>query len=128
MNRCGGCRAALDAVVGGDAVVWACSNVDCDYEGPTMAERIDRAVRELVSEGALARVLSGSAPEFIEGLCLDGLRDATCERCGGFYMTALPGRVCCRCLDGVERHERGILTLHEMAAKMTGQGRHDEKG
>ena len=120
MRRCGGCRQELEAVLGADAVLWVCGNLDCSYEGPTMAERIDRAVRELDRDGHLTRLLLGL---FVGELMEDGrLEEKICDRCGTFYMTIEDGLLCMGCTDPAIRRARAILTLDEMAEKMAESG------
>lgn len=120
MNRCGGCRGELEAIVGAEVTAWVCPNVECGYEGPTMAERIDRAVAELDRDGHLTRLLFGP---LVAELMEDGqLVDKICDRCGTYYMTIEPGSVCMGCTDPAIRRARAILTLDEMTRKMVGSG------
>lgn len=120
MNRCGGCRSELEAIVGGEVTAWVCPSLVCSYEGPTMAERIETAVRQLDREGHLTRLLLGS---FVGEICEDGgLEEKICDRCGTFYMTIEDGSLCMGCTDPAIRRARAILTLDEMARKMAGSG------
>lgn len=109
----------FEAVLGGEAVRWVCSNLDCSYEGPTMAERIEKAVRELNRDGHLTRLLLGP---FVAELVEDGLEEKICDRCGTFYMSIEPGALCMGCTDPAIRRARAILTLDEMAKKMAESG------
>lgn len=120
MRRCGGCRRELEVIVGGEVTAWVCPSVECSYDGPTMAERIERAVRELDREGHLTRLLLGPfARELVED---GGLEEKICDRCGTFYMTIEDGSLCMGCTDPEIRRARAILTLDEMATKMAESG------
>jgi hypothetical protein len=113
MHRCGGCRTELEAVPGTEARI--CPKLDCTYDGPTMSERFEAALGELLSEGKLEQLIGRT---FLEEMRADGLRDDMCERCGKPFLTRRSLPVCMGCLDERQRRALGVVPFEEWWRKM----------